>query len=243
MQAYCTDKLLPIDSMGGSGVKHGRVKGESMRKFLFSVVLSSAISGIACNTVFASAVTPTLTVNNSSLVQMIDGKDWNDSATVRASITKGKNKQASDFDFGFMSGGNYVPITSQCRDSGVYDFSAGALVDFAVRLYGLDDKSGTGDDKIYRLSDSAHYATLIYFGSVNPKKSRDPELTDKYYRGVRIGWDLDLDNKIDIRALVIAKGHSRFDGVTPASPVPLPAGIWLMATGLLGLMRFVRRKN
>lgn len=241
MKAQRTDKLLPIDGMGGSGVKHGRVKGEGMRKFLFSVVLCSAISGIACNTVFAATVIPTLTLHNSSMVQMIDGRDQNSFASILAILAKGKNNQASDF--GFTNGDSFSPITGRYRDIGGYNFSAGAVVDFALRLYGLDNKSGTGDDKIFRLSDPANYATLTYFGSIDPKYSRNPVQTEKYFLGVLINWDLNLDKKIDYRALVIATGLPGFDGVTPASPVPLPAGIWLMATGLLGLMRFVRRKN
>lgn len=211
---------------------------------LFGFALTSAF----CDTVRATSMAPSLTMNGASLVQLIDGKDKNDTVAIRASITKGnsnpgKKHQGSGFDFGFMNGGSFVSITGYCDRNGIHDFSAGTAVDFALRQYGSDGKSGTGDDTIYRLSDSAGYATQTYFGWIMPAKSRNPVVPDDYFRGVRISWDLDLDDKADIRTLIVTKGHSRFDGVRPANsaaPVPLPGALWLMASGLLGLAGFIK---
>lgn len=218
-----------------------------MKTFLL-VLFGFALTSAFCDTVRATSMAPAATMNGASLVQLIDGKDKNDTVAIRASImqgsrNRGKQSQGSHFDFGFMNGDSFVALTGYCDSNGIHDFSAGTAVDFALRQYGSDGKSGTGDDMIYRLSDSAGYATQTYFGWTRPDKSRNPVVPDDYFRGVRISWDLDLDDKTDIRTLIVTNGHSRFDGLRPANsaaPVPIPAALWLMASGLLGLAGFIK---
>ena len=191
-------------------------------------------------------------MNGANLVQLIDGTDGtdkNDTVAIRTAIAKGNNKTGKKnqgSDFGFMNGDSFVSIAGYCDSNGTHDFSAGTSVDFALRQYGSDGKPGMGDDKIYRLSDSAGYATQTYFGWIMPAKSRNPVVPDDYFRGVHISWDLDLDDKTDIRTLIVTKGHSRFDGIRPANstaPVPLPGALWLMASGLLSLAGFIRSRK
>ena len=220
-------------------------------KTCLSIILAASLTSAICVTAHAATVASTSAMSGTSLVQIIDGKDNNDSVAIRALITKGKNHfdkklQESHFEFGFMEGDSFVSITGCCGNKGIHDFSPGSAVDFALR------QTGAGADKIYRLSDSTGYAKQKYFGWIKPAKSRNPEVLDEYYRGVRISWDLDLDDKTDVRILITTKGHARFDGVRPASsnpsvltdaPVPLPAALWLMASGLLGLAGFARSRE
>lgn len=171
-------------------------------------------------------------VNAASKVQLIDGIDRDSRVTIKAWLDA---PQRSVFDFGFMNDGLYVPMTGKSHTRGGYTFAGGSVVDFALRDRGVDSLFGTPDDVVYRLSDSADYARQTYYKPVKSSKSRNPTVTQVYFRDLRLNWDLDLDGKPDVRTWLEFK-RGKHDGMMPApAAVPLPAALWLFGSGLLGL--------
>ena len=212
------------------------------RQFLKSILIGAVCCGFPGTAALASSVSlPTeVYVTESSRVLMVDGKDRHSKVKIKVRLDA---PQRSAFDFGFMSDGLYVPVTGMSRTRGRYTFAGGTVVDFALRNRGVDRLFGTPDDTIYRLSDSANYALQTYFKPVKFSKSRNPKVTQIYFRDLRLSWDLDLDGKPDVRTLLEFK-RGKYDGMMPApAAVPLPAALWLFGSGLLGLGLTVRHHN
>ena len=170
-------------------------------------------------------------------VWMVDGKDRDATVTIRAWLD---SPARAAFDFGFMSGNAYVPITGKTHNAGAYTFASGAAVDFALRNIGVDGLYGTLDDGIYRLSDAASHVSQRYFARIDPASAQHPTAGNVYYRYLRLNWDLNRDGRPDARVLLEATA-SRYDGMSPAiAAVPQPAAVWLFASGLLGLVGAAR---
>lgn len=212
------------------------------RKFLKSVFIGVVCCGFPGAAALASSVSyPTeVYVTESSGVLMIDGKDRHSEVKIKVRLDA---PQRSAFDFGFMNDGLYVPMTGKSHTRGGYTFASGTVVDFALRNSGVDRLFGTADDLVYHLSDSANYAQQTYFKSVMSSKSRNPTVTQDYFRDLLLSWDLDLDGKPDVHTLLEFK-RGKYDGMMPApAAVPLPAALWLFGSGLLGLALTARHRN
>lgn len=170
-------------------------------------------------------------------VLMVDGKDRDTTVKIRAWFDSPAH---ASYDFGFMSGNAYVPITGKTHHIGAYTFAGGAPVDFALRNIGVDGLFGTLDDGIYRLSDTASYASQNYLARIDPASAQHPTAGNVYYRYLRLNWDLNRDGRPDAHILLEATA-SRYDGMSPAiAAVPQPAAVWLFASGLLGLVGAAR---
>jgi hypothetical protein len=202
--------------------------------------LLAAGSALLCSSplVQANSIASTWLIDQPGLVLMVDGKDPNTS--VKFEITTYRN--GSGLDFGFMMGDTFSSLYSGWRQKKNLVFTGGTTVDFAVRNKGVDRQFGTSDDQIFRLSDPAHYANQYYSGAISPGKSVTPQQAETYYRDLTMLWDLDHDG---IRELKITL-HTRnaYDGmhfVASATPVPLPAAVWLLGTGLAGLAALAQR--
>ncbi len=179
-----------------------------------------------------------LFVNAASRALLIDGIDSDSHVTIKAWFNT-SNRAA--FDFGFMNADSYVAIAGKSRAKGTHVFSSVASVDFALRDQGADGLFEAADDQIYHLFDSAGYAHQHYFAPVRFAESRESWVKHVYYQDRRPKWDLDLDRKPDAYTPSEIK-RSRCDVMTPApTTVPLPGGLILLGSGLMGLAAMGRR--
>lgn len=195
----------------------------------------AAVLGLAAGA--AAPASFALPVDGPGLVLMVDGTDSN--VTVNVTALDG-TLPLSRYDFGFVSGSSYTRITSVL---GNYTFAGGALVDFALRDRGSDATFGTGDDMVFSISNPLDYADQIYSIEVDPSNSQHPVVSTWYYRSLIIAWDLDRNGVMDTGFDIgISTPLFTNDGVAPA-PVPLPAAVWLLGSGLLSVAGFIRRRG
>lgn len=205
------------------------------QKFLISF-FSTAVFCIFSNArVWASSTAHELFIADPGKVLMVDGKDRYSQVVIKAKLDSAEYRV---FDFGFMNGDAYVPMTSKLRGFHAYTFAGNDRVDFALRNSGTDRLFGTSDDFIYRLSDNAKYAQQHYF---LPAKSSRTKAAPSYFRALRLDWDIDLNGSPDAHAFLEIK-RGKYDGMMPApTSVPVLPAAWFLGSGILGLMLMTRR--
>lgn len=175
-----------------------------------------------------------LTVSSAGTVLMIDGTD----AGVNVSFTAvDATFPISQYDFGFVSGGSYTSITTFAN---TYTFAGGTVVDFALRNRGTDGIFGTADDLIYSISNPLNYATQIFSFPIAASNSQNPVVPYTYYNALTLVWDLNKDGIADTGFDIAITALSGKDGL---APVPVPAAIWLLGSGVVGLLGLGARRR
>lgn len=216
---------------------------------LYSYLIGSLLLASPLSSVYAAVVmpnlllTPALRVDGPGRVLMVDGLDAG--VTVNITALDG-TLPLTRYDFGFVTGGSYNLITNQFGNNvGSFTFTGGTAVDFALRDRGADNNAGTADDVIYSISNAADYADQWYYAPIDASNSRNPVVTSPYYHTLALLWDLNLDGIADTGFDIgVSTPLLGTDGVAPSvTAVPLPAAIWLLGAGLLGMTGSVRRKK
>ena len=165
-----------------------------------------------------SSVAYALPLTTSSVpVLMIDGGGDGD-----ASVSVMVSDTSPGFDFGYIGAGDtFQMIVPSALNIGTAFFTGGSIVDFAIR---------DAADTITRASQGT--AEMIFSGDIVASNSENPIVLDDYWQNLTITWSIGNND------MAFNIGGSK-DGF---APVPEPATMLLLGTGLIGLAGFGRRK-
>ena len=214
------------------------MKSTHINSHLYASLIGSLLLASPLSSAYAALLTPALAVDGPGLVLMVDGLDSNVTVNIKALDA---TLPLAKYDFGFVTGGSYNLITNQFGTTfGSYTFAGGTVVDFALRDQGSDNTFGTGDDVVYSISNPADYADQWYYTPIAASNSRNPVVNNPYYHTLALLWDLDRNGVVDA-GFDIGVSTPLF-GTDGVAPIPLPAAVWLLGSGLLGLVLVRRTK-
>lgn len=152
-------------------------------------------------------------------VLMIDGVSDNDKMVDIASVDVG-----NDFDFGFINASNnFQTIVAANSVYSTCQFDGGSVIDFAIR------------DSANNITRASEGTAVMYFsGDIDASLSANPIVDGNYWQNLTITWTSGNNDMV-----VNLKGVD--DGFAPA-PVPEPATMLLLGSGLIGLAGMGRKK-
>ena len=138
------------------------------------------------------------------------------------------------YEFGYMDGTVFSSVINGGGGKRNLTFQDGAAVDFALR--------SKDTDVLFKLSDASGNATQIYSDPIKRKGSSTQDQAD--YSKLIIKWDINNDHMNDLTVLLQSTtcvSGMRF--VASTTPVPVPAAVWLLGSGIAGLSVFLRRRK
>lgn len=193
--------------------------------------------GLIPNVSSASSLPSALVISHPGLVTISDGVDQG--ALVNLQISA-RWLCKTGYEFGYLDGGIFSSIGDGSSGTRNQTFHAGAVVDFALRNNGADGIFGTPDDSLFKISDAASHVTQSYSNPLSGLKSGDTAL----FSQLMLGWDTNQDGTNELTVMLKScKCTVGMFYTATATPVPVPAALWLFGSGLAGLFAFVRRRK
>jgi hypothetical protein len=204
-------------------------------------ILTLAVGVLGCvgNISWACTVPYGVVINQAGMVALTEGRDQDMLVNLR--VNGGRSRQ-SGYQFGYMTGDTFSPITNGRGKNKSVTLSVNGPIDFALRNRGSDSIFGSADDVLYKLSDSPTYASQHYFDPIKLHGSNNQTNVD--FTKLTIAWDTNRDGIRDLTVMLQARKNSGgMHFVDSTVPVPLPAALWLLGSGIAGLFTFVRRRS
>lgn len=192
---------------------------------------------LAGNAALAAGIPVEVVINQPGMVYMAAGKGHDSGVSLQVS---GKWSRSAGYQFGYVAGSIFSPIINGDGAKHNLSFQDGTSVDFAVRNKGDDGMFGTTDDTLFRLADAAGYAVQMY-SDPNHQGSTSGSPVD--YSKLTLRWDINSDDANDLSVLLKSTTCDTGMHFAPATPVPVPAALWLLGSGIVGLTTFLRRRK
>lgn len=194
---------------------------------------------LAGNAAQAAGIPSEVVMNQPGMVYMATGKGQDTLVSLQVS---GQWSSSAGYQFGYVGGSIFSPIINGDGTKRNLTFQNGTSVDFAVRNKGVDGIFGTGDDAFFKLSDASGYATQVYSDPISRKGSNAGNPTD--YSKLTLRWDFNGDRINDLTVLLKSTTcDTGMHFVASTTPVPVPAALWLLGSGIAGLAAFLRRRK
>lgn len=157
---------------------------------------------------------------NGQSIQLIDGPDTD--TTVTFQISDYKLNFSKDVYYAVDSGEWTKIFFNSFRKADVGPYAGGSFIDLAIDF---NDSTTIEGVDLFSRSD----ATLTYSMDIGALNAKNPTRTQDYYRLVDVLWNVGpAEFKLDILV-----PNDCGDGF---APVPIPSAVWLLGSGLIGLV-------